>query len=108
MACNCFKNIKERMDARLREAVASNCSEVDESDFDNRVFILEKMISATSCCLTVFVITAVRKTVNLSSAVPTPIPESQSITARSVALNSMVKSSQPRNLPHEIRFYGNG
>ncbi|HIE8337035.1 TPA: hypothetical protein ACXPN4_003723 [Salmonella enterica] len=42
MACNCFKNIKERMDARLREAVASNCSEVDESDFDNRVFILEK------------------------------------------------------------------
>lgn len=42
MACNCFKNIKERMDARLREAVASICSEVDESDFDNRVFILEK------------------------------------------------------------------
>ena len=42
MACNCFKNIKERMDARLREAVASNCAEVDESDFDNRVFILEK------------------------------------------------------------------
>lgn len=42
MACNCFKDIKERMDARLREAVASNCAEVDESDFDNRVFILEK------------------------------------------------------------------
>lgn len=42
MACNCFKDIKERTDARLREAVASNCAEVDESDFDNRVFIFEK------------------------------------------------------------------
>lgn len=42
MACNCFKDIKDRMDARLREAVASDCAEVDESDFENRVFILEK------------------------------------------------------------------
>ncbi|WP_123252490.1 hypothetical protein [Dickeya undicola] len=30
------------MDKRLRDAVASNCAEVDESDFDNRVFVLEK------------------------------------------------------------------
>ncbi|PSR44689.1 hypothetical protein C8256_21730 [Kluyvera genomosp. 2] len=42
MACNCFQTIKQRMDERMREAVASNCVEVDESDFDNRVFILEK------------------------------------------------------------------
>lgn len=42
MACNCFQTIKQRMDERMREAVASNCAEVDESDFDNRVFILEK------------------------------------------------------------------
>lgn len=42
MACNCFQTIKQRMNERMREAVASNCAEVDESDFDNRVFILEK------------------------------------------------------------------
>ncbi|HEB9105205.1 TPA: hypothetical protein R1B15_003991 [Klebsiella aerogenes] len=42
MACNCFKEVKEKMDTRLRDAAASNCAEVDESDFDNRVFILEK------------------------------------------------------------------
>ncbi|MBP2843897.1 hypothetical protein J8655_00010 [Dickeya oryzae] len=30
------------MDKRLRDATASNCAEVDESDFDNRVIVLEK------------------------------------------------------------------
>ncbi len=42
MACKCFQETQKAMDKRLREAVADNCAEVEESDFDNRVFILAK------------------------------------------------------------------
>ncbi len=42
MACKCFQETRKAMDKRLRDAAASNCAEVDESDFDNRVIVLEK------------------------------------------------------------------
>ncbi|MEI7212979.1 hypothetical protein WCT97_10120 [Pectobacterium versatile] len=37
MACKCFQETKKAMDKRLRDAVADDCAEVEESDFDNRV-----------------------------------------------------------------------
>lgn len=42
MACNCFEIIRKNMDSRMREVIGEKCAEIEESDFDSRVFILEK------------------------------------------------------------------
>ena len=40
MACNCFEKISNDFDQRFRNAVKENCSEVEESGFQNQGFIL--------------------------------------------------------------------
>lgn len=40
MACNCFKEVGDRMKARVLQKLATECHTMDECDFDGRVFVL--------------------------------------------------------------------
>lgn len=42
MACKCFTEVKERMVERVKEALGDAVHSMDECDFGNRVWVLEK------------------------------------------------------------------
>lgn len=42
MACKCFTEVKERMVKRVKEALGDAVHSMDECDFGNRVWVLEK------------------------------------------------------------------
>lgn len=42
MACKCFTEVKERMAGRVKEALGDAVYSMDECDFGNRVWVLEK------------------------------------------------------------------
>ncbi|HCB3268621.1 TPA: hypothetical protein MYU63_004866 [Citrobacter amalonaticus] len=42
MACNCFAEVKERMEARVKEVLGDSIHSMDECDFGSRVWILEE------------------------------------------------------------------
>lgn len=42
MACKCFTEVKERMVERVKEALGDTVHSMDECDFGNRVWVLEK------------------------------------------------------------------
>lgn len=42
MACKCFTEVKERMVERVKEALGDSVHSMDECDFGNRVWVLEK------------------------------------------------------------------
>ncbi|WAT10105.2 hypothetical protein [Rouxiella badensis] len=42
MACKCFKEIEEKMDARMRKHYGENAAEIDESSFANQVYLFEE------------------------------------------------------------------
>lgn len=46
MACNCFAEVKERMEARVKEVLGDSVHSMDECDFGSRVWVLEKATTA--------------------------------------------------------------
>ncbi|HEM8568368.1 hypothetical protein [Citrobacter koseri] len=42
MACNCFSEVKERMEARVKEVLGDSVHSMDECDFGSRVWVLKK------------------------------------------------------------------
>lgn len=42
MACNCFAEVKERMEVRVKEVLGDSVHSMDECDFGSRVWVLEK------------------------------------------------------------------
>ncbi|MBQ4935606.1 MULTISPECIES: hypothetical protein [Citrobacter freundii complex] len=42
MACNCFSEVKERMEARIKESLGDSVHSMDECDFGSRVWVLEE------------------------------------------------------------------
>lgn len=42
MACNCFSEVKERMEVRVKEVLGNSVHSMDECDFGSRVWVLEK------------------------------------------------------------------